>query len=100
MHSGINGGQPQGSYRVAMFKDGVELPMSKCAPSIALAKSSGPLGDYNFKCVLNLSELPGNSVAGNYRLYVLDGNGNRDSRDVTFGVPTDQGQVWIVFDQA
>ncbi|NOX61620.1 MAG: hypothetical protein GXP42_06695 [Chloroflexi bacterium] len=49
--------------------------------------------------MLSLAELPGNNVAGNYTIHVLDGNGNRDSRDVNFTVPPNQGLVWMVFDQ-
>lgn len=99
IHSGVGGSQPHGSYTVALFKDGQELNWRKCGRSIAKAKSSGTLGDYNFECVFNLFELPGNSVGGSYTMYALDGNSNRDSRDVSFSVPGSQGLVWAVWDQ-
>jgi hypothetical protein len=44
--------------------------------------------------------LPGGSVAGTYRIWVLDGNGERDSQTFTFTVPEGQGEVWVLFDQA
>ena len=99
IHSGVEGGQPQGSYTVALFKDGQELDWRKCGRSIIRSKSTGTLGDYNFECVFNLPELPGNNVGGAYTMYVLDGNSNRDSRDVSFNVPAGQGLVWTVWDQ-
>jgi hypothetical protein len=52
------------------------------------------------KYKLGLDKLPGNTVAGNYTMYVLDGNGERDSGDVNFTVPDGQsGDVWIEWDQ-
>ena len=46
-----------------------------------------------------MDKLPGNNLAGNYPLWVLDGNGERDSRNVDFNVPATSGLVWIKFDQ-
>ena len=46
-----------------------------------------------------MDKLPGNTVAGNYTLWVLDGNGERDSRNVPFSVPGNSGLIWIKFDQ-
>ena len=43
--------------------------------------------------------LPGNTVAGNYVIWVLDGNRVRDSQNFSFTVPDGQGEVWIEFDQ-
>ena len=42
---------------------------------------------------------PGNTVAGNYVIWVLDGNRVRDSQNFSFTVPDGQGEVWIEFDQ-
>jgi len=99
LHSG-RGGEPQGSYFVWMEKDGQKLPISDSVRSAAKASSQGSLGAYNYEYTLGVDKLPGNTVAGHYRLWVLDGNGERDSRDVNFDVPANQGLVWIQFDQA
>ena len=98
-HGGIDGGQPQGSYFVALEKDGQKLPISDSVRSIALDSSQGTLGKYNYEFSLGADKLPGNNVAGNYTLWVLDGNGERDSRNVSFSVPGNSGLVWIKFDQ-
>ncbi len=100
IHSGVEGGQPQGSYFVVLEKDGVRLPISDKVRSVPLASSQGSLGKYNYEYTLGVDKLPGNTVAGNYTLWVLDGNGDRDSRNVTFSVPANQGLLWIQFDQA
>jgi hypothetical protein len=100
VHSGVEGGQPQGSYFVALFKDGAKLPIGDNVRSIALSKNPGALGEYNYEYKLGLDKLPGNTVAGNYTMYVLDGNGERDSGDLNFTVPDAQsGDVWIEWDQ-
>lgn len=99
MHSGIDGGQPQGSYFVVLEKDGQRLPISDSERSIALQANQNQFGRYNYEYKLGLGQLPGNSVAGSYRGWVLDGNGERDSQDFTFNVPDGQGEVWIQFDQ-
>ena len=99
-HGGIDGGQPQGSYFVVLEKDGQKLPISDSVRSIALDSSQGTLGKYNYEFSLGADKLPGNNVAGNYTLWVLDGNGERDSRNVTFSVPPNNGLIWIKFDQA
>ncbi len=100
IHSGIEGGQPQGSYFVVLMKDGVKLPISDGTRSIALQKNQGSLGPYNYEYKLPASDIPGNNVAGNYTIFVLDGNGERDSKDFSFSVPDGQGDIWIEFDQA
>lgn len=99
IHSGVSGGQPQGSYFVVLEKDGVKLPVPDSVRSIALNASQGPLGRYNYEYALGVDKLPGNTVAGNYTLWVLDGNGERDSRNVTFSITPNQGLLWIQFDQ-
>ena len=82
-----------------MLKDGVKLPISDSIRSIAKDKSQGSLGDFNYEYKLSPSSLPGNNIAGNYVVYVLDGNGERDSKDFSITVPDGQGQVWMKFDQ-
>ena len=99
IHSGIDGGQPQGSYRVILFKNGVELPTKFCDASVTGSPNSGSLGSFNHNCKLSLDKLPDGNVAGNYSGYVIDGNHERDSRDFSFNVPDGQGEVWIKFDQ-
>lgn len=99
IHSGIEGGQPQGSYFVAMFKDGQKLPIPDSVRSVAKDKNNGTLGPFNYEYTLQLSQIPGGSLAGNYSIFVLDGNGERDSKDFSFSIPDGQGQVYIVFDQ-
>jgi hypothetical protein len=98
LHSG-EGGQTQGSYFVVLEKDGQRLPIGDNVRSVTGAPSQGPLGKYNYEYTLGLDKLSGNNVAGNYTLWVLDGNGERDSRNITFSVPGNSGQVWIQFDQ-
>jgi hypothetical protein len=100
IHSGIDGGQPQGSYFVVLEKDGQNLKVPDSVRSITGAASSGSLGKFNYEYAIGLDRLPGNNVAGNYTLWVLDGNGERDIRNITFSVPANQGQIWIQFDQA
>ncbi len=98
IHSG-NNNEPQGSYFVVMLKDGVKLPISDSIRSIARDKSQGALGDYNYEYKIATSSIPGNNIAGNYVVYVLDGNGERDSEDFSVNVPDGQGEIWIMFDQ-
>ncbi|HHY57653.1 MAG TPA: SH3 domain-containing protein [Chloroflexi bacterium] len=99
IHSGVDGGQPQGSYFVWMEKDGVKLPISDSIRSIALIDQQGTLGKYNYEVKIAPSSIPGNTVAGNYAIWVLDGNGERDSQTFTFTVPEGQGEIWMQFDQ-
>ena len=99
IHSGIEGGQPQGSYFVVLEKDGQRLPISDSVRSVTGSPSQGSLGKYNYEYTLGLDKLPGNTVAGNYTVWVLDGNGERDSRNATFSVPGNNGLIWIQFDQ-
>lgn len=97
-HSG-DGNRPQGSYFVAMFKDGQKLPISDGTRSLVDVRQQGRLGEYNYEYKVGLGDIPGNNVAGHYVLYVLDGNGERDSQDVSITVPDGEGEVWIEFDQ-
>lgn len=99
IHSGVDGGQPQGSYFVWVEKDGVKLPISDGVRSIALQDQQGTLGKFNYEYKVGLGDIPGNNVAGTYAIWVLDGNGERDSQTFTFTVPDGQGEVWMQFDQ-
>ena len=45
------------------------------------------------------SQLPGGNVAGNYTIWVKDGNGERDSQNHTFTLHGNDGEVWLIFDQ-
>ena len=99
IHSGIDGGQPQGSYFVVLLKDGQNLGVSDAVRSIANSSSEGALGRYNYEYKIGIDKLPGNTVAGNYTMFVLDGNGERDSQDLNFTVPEGQGEVRVVWDQ-
>ncbi len=99
IHSGIDGGQPQGSYFVVLTKDGQNLGVSDGVRSIANSSNEGPQGRYNYEYKIGLDKLPGNTVAGNYTMFVLDGNGERDSQDLNFTVPEGQGEVRVVWDQ-
>lgn len=101
IHSGIDGGQPQGSYFVVLLKDGqnVGVPDSVRSFDPSVGMRSGPSGQYNYEYKVTLDKING-SVAGNYTIWVLDGNGERDSQNFNFTVPEGQGEVWIQFDQA
>jgi hypothetical protein len=100
IHSGVEGGQPQGSYFIWLEKDGQKLPISDSVRSVARQRSEGALGPYNYEYKIGSSSLPGSNVAGNYTGWVLDGNGERDSRNFSFTVPAGQGEVWIQLDQS
>ena len=99
IHGGVDGGQPQGSYFVVLMKDGVKLPISDGVRSIALERNQGALGPFNYEYKIGIGDIPGNTVAGNYVMYVLDGNGERDSQDFHFSIPEGQGEVWLEWDQ-
>ncbi len=99
VHSGVDGGQPQGSYFVVMLKDGQKLPISDGVRSLANSSNQGTLGAYNYEYKIGIGDIPGGNVAGNYVMYVLDGNGERDSQDISFSIPEGQGEVWVKWDQ-
>jgi hypothetical protein len=97
IHSGRN--EAQGSYFVWLEKEGVgKLPVSDSVRSWTGDMRSGPSGLYNYEYKLGQEPL-GGSVAGCYVIWVLDGNGQRDSLNYRFCVPDGQGEVWIEFDQ-
>jgi hypothetical protein len=97
--SGVDGGQPQGSYYLALKKDGQLLPISDSIRSVALLRIEGLLGPYNYEYTLSLTDLPDGQVGGAYVGWVLDGNGERDSQNFSFSIPFDQGHVWLQLDQ-
>jgi len=99
IHSGVDGGQPQGSYFVWMEKDGQKLPISDSVRSVALQDQQGSLGKYNYEVKIAASSIAGGTVAGNYIIWVLDGSGERDSQTFSVSVPEGQGEVWLEFDQ-
>lgn len=99
IHSGVDGGQPQGDYRLGIEKDGQLITRFADATSIALNRNDGPMGAYNYEAKINASELPGGSVAGTYFFWVLDGNRERDSEVFRLDLAPDEGEVWIEFDQ-
>jgi uncharacterized protein YraI len=98
-HSGVDGGQPQGDYRLGIEKDGQLITTFADARSIALESNEGPMGRFNYEAKISASELPGGTVAGTYLFWVLDGNRERDSEVFTLNLAADQGEVWIEFDQ-
>ncbi len=98
-HSGVDGGQPQGDYRLGIEKDGQLITHFANTTSIALNRNEGPMGPYNYEAKINASELPGGSVAGTYFFWVLDGNRERDSEVFRLDLGPDEGEVWIEFDQ-
>jgi uncharacterized protein YraI len=101
IHSGVDGGQPQGSYFVVVLKNGENLGISDSVRSFdpSVEQRQGPHGKYNYEYKVGLDKI-GGSVAGDYQIWVLDGNGERDSQTFSFSVPEGQGEVWMVFDQA
>ena len=99
IHSGVDGGQPQGDYRVRLTKDGQPVAGPENVLSQALVASSGPAGKYNWEFAIPAGQLPGGTVNGAYSMYVLDGNRERDSRDISFTIGDNQGFVWIQWDQ-
>jgi uncharacterized protein YraI len=98
-HSGVDGGQPQGDYRLAVEKDGQLIVPFADARSIALSSNNGPSGKYNYEAKVSASSLPGGTLEGNYFFWVLDGNRERDSEVFQMYVPPGQGEIWIEFDQ-
>ena len=99
VHGG-RGDEAQGSYFVWLEKDGVKLPVPDSVRSVTGALRTGANGPYNYEYSIGSGDLPGNTPAGCYTGWVLDGNGERDSKNFSFCVPDGQGEVWILFDQS
>lgn len=92
--------QRYGGYFVELQKDGVQVPgfdhNTRAGPDVI----RGPKGDlYHYDKSVSASQLPGGNVAGNYTIWVKDGNGERDSQNHSFTLHGNQGLVWLVFDQ-
>ena len=98
-HSGVDGGQPQGDYRLAVERDGQLIVPFADATSIALSKNQGSMGAYNYEAKVGAGNLPGGTLEGTYYFWVLDGNRERDSDVFQMYVPPGQGEIWIEFDQ-
>ena len=98
-HSGVDGGQPQGDYRLAVERDGQLIVPFADTTSIALSKNQGSMGPYNYEAKVGSGNLPGGSLEGTYFFWVLDGNRERDSDVFQMYVPPGQGEIWIEFDQ-
>jgi hypothetical protein len=99
MHSGVDGGQPQGDYRLAVERDGQLISTFADTTSVALSKNQGSMGPYNYEAKVGGGNIPGGTVEGTYYIWVLDGNRERDSDVFTLNVPPGQGEIWIQFDQ-
>ena len=93
----------QGAYFVGFSKDGTQVMPTRQRDwevrSLIHTPTKGPRGQFNYVYTVGRDRLPGGTVAGNYTIWVMDGNGIRASQDFTFSVPADQGEVWIIFDQ-
>lgn len=98
-HSGVDGGQPQGDYRLAVERDGQLIVPFADTRSIALNKNQGSMGPYNYEAKVGAGSLPGGTLEGTYYFWVLDGNRERDSDVFQMYVPPGQGEIWIEFDQ-
>lgn len=98
-HSGVDGGQPQGDYRLAVERDGQIISTFADTTSIALSSNQGSMGRYNYEAKVSASNLPGGTLEGNYFFWVLDGNRERDSDVFQMYVQPGQGEIWIEFDQ-
>jgi len=99
IHSGVDGGQPQGDYRLGIEKDGQLLNVFGDTRSIVFARNQGPLGPFNYEAKMDASSLPGGNVSGTYYFWVLDGNRERDSEVFRLDLGPGEGEVWIEFDQ-
>ena len=92
--------QIHGGYYVELQKDGVQVHGFDHNTRGGTNVVAGPQGRvYHYDRAVPASQLPGGRVAGNYTIWVKDGNGERDSQNQTFTLHGNQGHVWLVFDQ-
>ena len=98
IHGGVDGGQPQGDYRLGIEKNGQLISRFADQTSIRLTANRDPRGDYNYEAKIGPNEVPG-GIAGTYFFWVLDGNRERDSEVFRMDLNGDQGEIWIRFDQ-
>lgn len=89
-----------GSYYVELHKDGAHVSAVNNSTRGGNSTHQGPQGNkYNYLKAVPLSQLPGANVAGNYMVFVRDGNGERDSQNYHFSVSGGNGEVWLIFAQ-
>ena len=89
-----------GSYFVELHKDGAHVSAVDHSTRGGNATHQGPQGNkYNYLKIVPLNQVPGGNVAGNYTIWVKDGNGVRDSQNLTFTVSGGNGEVWLIFAQ-
>ena len=89
-----------GNYYVELHKDGVHVGAVNNSTRGGNSTHRGPQGDkYNYLKTVPLSQVPGGNVAGNYSIFVRDGNGERDSQNFGFTVSGSNGEVWLIFAQ-
>ena len=89
-----------GSYYVELHKDGVHVSAVNNSTRGGNSTHQGPQGNkYNYLKAVPLSQVPGGNVAGNYTIFVRDGNGERDSQNYYFSVSGGNGEVWLIFAQ-
>ena len=92
--------QKFGGYFVELQKDGVQVHGFDHNTRGEASTFRGPVGDkYHYSKGVPASQLPGGNVAGTYTIWVMDGNGERDSQNQTFTLHGNQGLVWLIFDQ-
>jgi hypothetical protein len=83
--------EPQFQQRVHIERNGQDLSSDKLTgPGFSNTQNNRP---YNYDI-----DFPGDP-SGTYTMWVVDGNGNRDSANVTFTVPAGQHEVWVSFGQ-
>lgn len=99
IHSGVDGGQMQGDYRIGIEKDGQLITTFGDTRSIALTSNDGPAGRYNYEAKVGVDQIPGGNLAGTYFFWVLDGNRERDSEVFRMDLGGNEGEVYIEFDQ-
>ena len=89
-----------GSYFVELHKDGVLVSAVDDTTRGQNNTHNGPQGNkYNYLKAVPSSQVPGGNVAGNYTVFVRDGNRNRVSQDYTFTVSAGNGEIWLIFAQ-
>ena len=89
-----------GSYYVELHKDGVHVAAVNNSTRGGNSTHQGPQGNkYNYLKTVPLNQVPGGNVAGNYTIFVRDGNGERDSQNFHFSVSGGNGEVWLIFAQ-
>ena len=89
-----------GNYYVELHKDGAHVAAVNNSTRGGNSTHQGPQGNkYNYLKAVPLSQVPGGNVAGNYMIFVRDGNGERDSQNYHFSVSGGNGEVWLIFAQ-